>query len=58
MLKDFLAVYGAIRLIEDASKPKPPPDDNNKDEDNGCLYCGCLVIMAIVVVLCLIYAES
>ena len=55
MLKDFLAVYGAIRLIEDASKPKPPPDDNNKDEDNGCLYCGCLVIMAIVGVLCLIY---
>ncbi|MBR2633529.1 MAG: hypothetical protein IKD29_08795 [Lentisphaeria bacterium] len=55
MLKDFLAAYGVIRLIEDASKPKPPPDDNNNDEDNGCLYCGCLVIMAIAVVLCLIY---
>ena len=55
MLKDFLAAYGAIRLLEDASKPKPPPDDNNNDEDNGCLYCGCFVIMVIAVVFCLIY---
>ena len=44
MLKDFLALYGALRLLDDASRPSPP----NKNGDNA-LGCGCLVVILIII---------
>ena len=49
MLKNFLALYGAMRLLEDSSRPVPP-DDN---DENNSLGCGCwaAIIIAIVIVI-------
>ncbi|MBQ9089264.1 MAG: hypothetical protein IJY46_10860 [Lentisphaeria bacterium] len=46
MFKNFLAFYGAMRLLEDASRPSPP----NKNRDgSGALGCGCLVVIIIII---------
>ena len=44
MLKDFLALYGALRLLDDVTRPSPP----NKNGDNA-LGCGCLVVILIII---------
>ena len=46
MFKNFLAFYGAMRLLEDASRPSPP---NKNNDGNSALGCGCLVVIVIII---------
>lgn len=46
MFKNFLAFYGAMRLLEDASRPSPP---NKNNDGNSALGCGCLVVIIIII---------
>ena len=50
MLKDILATYGAIRMLEDAGRrsSSPPP---NKDDDSvsAIVGCGCFIIVLILI---------
>ena len=48
MLKDFLAIYGAMRLLNDAGRSSPPPDNNN-DTTNTIIGCGCFLIILIII---------
>ena len=44
MLKDFLAFYGVMRLLEDAGEPSPPDDAGDGGDDKG--MCGCFIFIA------------
>ena len=46
MFKNFLAFYGAMRLLEDVSRPSPP---NKNNDGNSALGCGCLVVIIIII---------
>ena len=46
LVKNFLAFYGAMRLLEDASRPSPP---NKNNDGNSALGCGCLVVIVIII---------
>ena len=48
MLKDLLAIYGAMRLLNDAGRSSPPPDNNN-DTTNTIIGCGCFLIILIII---------
>ena len=45
MFKNFLAFYGAIRLMQDSFRRQP---DKN-DDGNSALGCGCLVVILIII---------
>ena len=48
MLKDFFAIYGAMRLLSDVSK-MPPDNGGGDNHDNA--GCGCLLLFFLILFL-------
>ena len=50
MLKDFLAIYGAMRMLEDANRQSSSPPPNKSDDTvNTIVGCGCFIIVLILI---------
>ena len=45
MFKDFLALYGFLKLLDDAADSQPSKNDN---DNSGC---GCLLVTAAILIL-------